>query len=41
MYKCSLKRMDELQISRVAYTQFKHEQLENVYNKYLDWCNDQ
>ena len=41
MYKCSLRRMDELQISRVAYTQFKHEQLKYVYNKYLEWCNSQ
>ena len=41
MYKCSLRRMDELQISRVAYTQFKHEQLKYVYNKYLERCNSQ
>lgn len=40
MYKCSLQVMDRLQISRVAYTQFKYDQLEPTYSEYLNWCKN-
>lgn len=38
MYKCSLQVMDDLRISRVAYTQFKLDQLEYAYSAYRQWC---
>lgn len=41
MYKCSLRRMEELCISRVAYTQLKFDQLEYAYEIYLQWCKSQ
>lgn len=40
MYKCSLQVMDSLRISRVAYTQFKFDQLEHAYSLYLQWCKN-
>lgn len=40
MYKCSLQVMDNLRISRVAYTQFKFDQLEHAYSLYLQWCKN-
>ncbi len=40
MYKCRLSKMDDLKISRVAYKQFKFDQLQFVFNKYLKWCKE-
>lgn len=37
MYKASLDKMDELKISRVAYTHAKYEQLQYAYNLYQEW----
>ena len=39
MYKCSLQKMDELKISRVAYQQFYFDQLKYVYDLYIQWRN--
>ena len=37
MYKASLEKMDELQISRVAYSHFNYEQLRYAYSAYCNW----
>lgn len=37
MYKAKLSKMDELKISRVAYTHAKYEQLQYVYSLYQQW----
>lgn len=37
IYKASLKKMDELHISRVAYNHFDYVQLQYAYNLYSEW----
>lgn len=37
MYKASLRKMDELKISRVAYKHFNYEQLQYAYKLYSEW----
>lgn len=37
LYKASLQHMEKLQISRVAYTHLRHDQLKLVYEKYRQW----
>ena len=40
IYKASLKKMDEMQISRVAYTHFDYEQLQYAYLAYCKWYEE-
>ena len=40
IYKASLKKMDEMQIGRVAYTHFDYEQLQYAYSAYCKWYEE-